>query len=528
MIALKAALPIQSLLAAVALGLALSSGAQAQEFKLALSAPPTSMDPHFYNLTSTINVSAHIFEALTRMDSFSKPVPGLAESWRVVDKTTWEFKLRKGVTFHNGSALTADDVIWSLDRPATITGSPGRFDVYTKEIISKKIVDPHTIRLTTRAPYPLLPADLANIFIVSRKATQGLKSEDFSSGKGMIGTGPFRFVKFLRDDRAELDRNDAYWDKPAAWSKVTLRFIPNDTTRVAALLAGDVQAIENVPTADIARVRRDPKVSLFSKVSQRLIYFFLDSLRDKSPFVADKSGNPLGKNPLKDVRVRQAMSMAINRDAIKERVMEGLAEPAGNLVPLGMSGYNPNLKPVKYDPEGAKKLLAMAGYPNGFRLTLHTPNNRYVNDEKITQTVAQMFSRIGIEARVESMPIAVYAGRASKGDFSVGLFGWAAQTGEASSPLRALLACPEPETGFGSFNRGRYCNPKLDELLKKGLQTLDDAERLKLLQEAAEAGLTDVGIIPLHHQITTWAANKGISYLGRTDESTNAYGFRPR
>ena len=243
MIAFTSRSAIRSLFAAAAFSAAMAGGAQAQEFKLALSAPPTSMDPHFYNLTSNINVYAHIFEALTKMDAFSKPGPGLAESWKAVDKTTWEFKLHKGIKFHDGSELTAEDVLWSLDRPAAAVGSPGKFDVYTKEITGKKIIDPHTIQLTTREPYPLLPNDLVNIFIVSKKATQNLKSEDFSSGKGMIGTGPFKFVKFLRDDRLELERNDAYWDKPAAWSKVTLRFIPNDPTRLAALLSGDVQAI---------------------------------------------------------------------------------------------------------------------------------------------------------------------------------------------------------------------------------------------------------------------------------------------
>ena len=479
MIASKPSSIVRSLLAAAAFSLTAASGVQAQEFKLALSAPPVSMDPHFYNLTSTINVSAHVFEALTKMDTFSKPTPGLAESWRAIDKTTWEFKLRKGVKFHDGSELTADDVVWSLDRPATITGSPGKFDIYTKEIVVKKVVDQHTIQLTTREPYPLLPNDLVNIFIVSKKATQGLKSEDFNTGKGMVGTGPFKFVKFQRDDRVELERNDAYWDKPAAWSKVTLRFIPNDPTRTAALLAGDVQAIENVPTADVGRIRNESRVSLFSKVSGRLMYLFVDSPRDKSPFVTDKAGNPLDKNPLKDVRVRQALSMAINRDAIKDRIMEGLVEPASNLVPIGMSGYNPAIKPIKYDPEGAKKLLAEAGYANGFGLTLHTPNNRYVNDEKVTQTIAQMFARVGIDTKVEAMPMAVYAGRASKREFSVGLFGWAAQTGEASSPLRALLACNDPKSGFGNFNRGGYCNAKMDELLKNALQTLDDSARLK-------------------------------------------------
>ena len=215
-------------------------------------------------------------------------------------------------------------------------------------------------------------------------------------------------------------------NKPA-WSKVTLRFIPNGATRLAALLAGDVQAIENVPTPDLAKVRGDSTLGLYSKVSHRLIYLYPDTRREKSPFITDKDGKPMDKNPLMDARVRQALSMAINRDAIKDRVMEGLSEPTNNLVPKTLFGNNPNLKPVKFDAEGAKKLLAAAGYPNGFGLTLHTPNNRYVNDEKIAQTIAQMFARIGVATKVEGLPMSVYSARGAKQEYSIGLLGWGAQ-----------------------------------------------------------------------------------------------------
>ncbi|NDP58868.1 MAG: ABC transporter substrate-binding protein, partial [Oxalobacteraceae bacterium] len=215
----------------------------AQEFKLAMSSPPTSMDPHFYNLFPNLNVADHMFETLVTMDADSKVIPSLAESWTLINDLTWEFKLRKGVKFHDGSDLTADDVAWSMERPSLIVGSPGKMDVYTKAIINKKVIDANTIRFTTKEPYPLLLADLTSIYIVSRKATTGLSSDDFSSGKGMVGTGPYKFVKFQRDDRLELDRNESYWGKKPAWSKVTLRFIPNGSTRLAALLAGDVQAI---------------------------------------------------------------------------------------------------------------------------------------------------------------------------------------------------------------------------------------------------------------------------------------------
>ncbi|WP_059413460.1 ABC transporter substrate-binding protein [Cupriavidus basilensis] len=511
-----------------AMSFGLAGQAQAVDFKLAMSSPPTSMDPHFYNLFSNINVSEHVFECLVKMDADSKIIPGLAESWKLVNNLTWEFKIRKGVKFHDGSELTTDDIVWSLDRPSTIQNSPGKFDVYTKAIINKKVIDKYTIQLTTNAPYPLMLNDLTSIFVVQKKATQGLTSDDFAQGKGMVGTGPFRFVSYARDDRVELVRNPDYWGPKPAWDKVTLRFIPNPATRMAALLSGDVQAIENVPTPDLPQVRKDPKLNFFSKISHRVIYLYTDDKHDKSPFVTTKDGAPMDKNPLKDTRVRTAISMAINRQGIKDRLMEGLSEPTNNLVPPTLFGYNPNLKTVKYDPDGARKLLAEAGYPNGFGITLHTPNNRYVNDEKIAQTIAQNLTRIGIATKVEGMPMATYSAKGIKHEFSFGLLGWGAQTGEVSSPLRALLACEDAKKGFGTVNWGEYCNPKMDVVLEKALSTVDDGERSKLLQEATAIAINDDGIIPIHQQVTTWATQKGITYVPRTDERTYAHNFRPQ
>jgi peptide/nickel transport system substrate-binding protein len=263
---------------------------------------------------------------------------------------------------------------------------------------------------------------------------------------------------------------------------------------------------------------------MFSKVSNRLIYLYADTARSKSPFVTDKDGKPLDHNPLQDVRVRKALSLAISRDAIKDRVMDGLSVPAANLVPVNLFGFNPQLRD-KFDVEGAKKLLAEAGYPNGFGLTIHTPNNRYINDDKIAQTIAQMWSRIGVTTKVDGLPMAIYSSRGAKGEYSMGLLGWAAQTGEASSPLRALLACPDPSKGFGAFNWLKYCNPKMDHTLVKALGTVNDSERLKGLQEAGATALGDYGLIPIHHQVTTWAAKKGINFIARTDERTHAFAF---
>ncbi len=512
-----------------ALGAAsVAAPAAAQELKVAMSSPPNSMDPHFYNLFSNINVSEHIFESLIKMDADSRIIPSLAESWKLVDNLTWEFKIRPTAKFHDGADVTAEDVAYSIDRTSQIVNSPGKFDVYTKAIVKKVIVDPKTIRLVTATPYPLMLSDLTSIFVVSKKATEGLSSDDFSSGKGMVGSGPFKFVSFARDDRVELVRNDQYWGTKPAWTKVTLRFIPQPATRVAALLAKDVDAIENVPTADLKRIRDSKDLAFFSKVSHRVIYLNLDQ-REKTPFVSDKDGKPLDKNPFRDQRVRDAMTISINREAIKDRVMEGLSEPTSNMVPATLFGHVPDLKVPKYDPNAAKKLLADAGYPNGFNLTLHGPNNRYVNDEPILQAIASMWTRIGVQTQVAASPMADFSSRVSirRKEFSAWLLGWGAQTGEVSSPLRALTACENADKGFGTNNGMSYCNPQADALLEQGLAEVDDDKRLKLFQDAVRLVIKDGAFIPIHQQVTTWAARKGIDYVPRTDERTYAHNFKP-
>jgi peptide/nickel transport system substrate-binding protein len=224
--------------------------------------------------------------------------------------------------------------------------------------------------------------------------------------------------------------------------------------------------------------------------------------------------------------VRKAFSKAINRTAIVERVMEGLAIPAGQLMPEGFFGVSPNLGPEPYDPDGAKKLLAEAGYPDGFGITLHGPNNRYVNDEQIVQAVAQMLTRVGIATKVETLPFSVYVSRANKVEFSAALLGWGVTTGEATYPLRSLIATYNQAKGLGTWNWGRYSNPAMDALLEQGLATVDNAKREKLLQQATELVINDTGLVPLHYQVNTWAARKGLVYTPRTDERTYAHEVR--
>ena len=500
--------------------------ARAADLSVALSADVTSMDPHYHNLTPNNNVAEHVFETLVTKDTRSRLKPSLAESWRAVDDLTWEFKLRKGVKFHDGSDFTAQDVVFSLDRVPNVPNSPSSFAAYSKQIIEKIIVDPLTLRFKTATPYPLMPNDMSTIFILSARVAKGAATEDFNSGKATIGTGPFRFVRYAKGDRIEFTRNETYWGAKPAWDKVTLRVITADPTRVAALLAGDVRAIENVPTSDIARIAKSNDLTLYRTVSHRLMYIHLDGNRDRSPHVFDKAGKPLEKNPLKDIRVRKAISKAINRQALVERVMEGAAVTTGQLMPEGMFGYSSTLKTEPYDLEGAKKLLAEAGYPDGFAMTLHAPNDRYVNDEQIAQALAQLLARVGIATRVEAMPSSVYFSRATKLEFSFMLLGWAADTAEVSSPLKALLATFDTSRGMGTANRGRYSNAKMDALLAQALAIVDDSKRERVLQQATEIAISELGIIPLYHQHNVWATRKGVTYAARTDERTLAHEFK--
>ncbi|MCP5367149.1 MAG: ABC transporter substrate-binding protein [Hyphomicrobiales bacterium] len=504
--------------------MALPVGAAAQTLTIGLQAEPSSIDPHYHNLTPNNALLRDIFDRLILPDETQQLKPGLAESWKALDDLTWEIKLRQGVKFHDGSPFTADDVLFTFERAPNVPNSPSSFAIYVK---NKKVtkVDDHTIHITTEKPYPLMPNDLSTFSIISKKHGEGASTGDYNSGKAAIGTGPYKFVEWVPGDRIILQRNEDYWGDKPAYDKVVIKPIKSGPARVAALLAGDVDFIDNVPTVDINRLKKEGKVNVMDSISNRVIYLHLDQFRDDSPFVKANGGGAI-KNPIRDVRVRRAMSMAINRDAIVERVMEGIAIPAGQLLPKGFFGVSPNLKPVKYDPAGAKKLLAEAGVPDGFELTVHGPNDRYINDAKICEAVAQMLTRVGIKTKVETMTKSVFFKRASRGgpdntpEFSLVLVGWGAGTGEASSPLKSLLMTYDKSKGYGASNRGRYSNPEMDAIVVQALSTVDDAKRQDLLAKATEIAMNDVGLIPLHYQISTWASRKGVAFKARTDEST--------
>jgi peptide/nickel transport system substrate-binding protein len=303
---------------------------------------------------------------------------------------------------------------------------------------------------------------------------------------------------------------------------------------VASLLSGDVDVIEAVPPTDMARLQGDRNISVVQELSNRVIYFHLDQFRQTTPFITAKDGSQI-KNPLLDRRVREALSKAINRPAIVDRIMEKQAVPAEQVLPNIFYGTSKTLKPTEFDLAGARRLLAEAGFPNGFKMKMHGPNGRYVNDTKIIEAVAQMFTRAGIETEIETIPPANFFTRASSGgkddagatgfpEFSFILVGWGAGTGETSGSLRALLGTFDRQTGAGAANRGRYSNKAFDDKVAEALRTVDDKKRADLLAEASEMSMKDFGIIPTHYQVNVWAARKGFKVTPRADEYSLAMG----
>jgi len=498
----------------------------ASDLTIGLASEPSSIDPHFHNLGPNNAMSLHVFDRLIIPDNKQQLTPGLATSWKAVDETTWEFKLREGVKFHDGTPFTADDVVFTFERAPNVEGSPSSFSTYIKGKTIKKI-DDFTVHIITEKPYPLMPNDLMTFSIVSRKNGEGAKTEDYNSGSATVGTGPYKFVEYVPADRIVLERNEDYWGEKPEWEKLTFKAIKSGPARVAALLAGDVDIIAQTPTTDIERLEGEAEIELSSGISNRVIYLHLDHAREASPFVRANGGGDIA-NPLRDLKVRQAISKAINRDLIVDRVMENVAIKAGQLLPEGFFGVSDKLAPEEYDAEAVQQLLSEAGVPDGFELTIHGPNDRYINDAKIAEAIAQMLTRAGIKTAVETMPRSVYFKRASSGgpdktpEFSFILVGWGAGSGEASSPLKSLIHTYDKENGYGASNRGRYSNPEVDTLIEDALATVDDEKRAALLAQATEVAIEDLAIIPLHYQVNTWAARKGIKYNARTDEYTVA------
>lgn len=511
--------------AAATLGLAAAPPVPAQELTLGTKLELSTLDPHFF--ASFPSGSSHelLYEKLTYQDADGAIRPQLALGWKLVNDLVWEFRLRPNVKFHDGTPFTAADVAFTLERVPTVPNSPNSFAQYTRNIEKVEQVSTLNVRIHTKVPNPTLPLEMSTIFIVSSKNGRGATTADYNSGRRAIGTGPYRLVEWVSGERLVVQRFDGHWGGKPAWSRVTERVIAKDSSRLAALLSGQVDAIDLVPISDLSRVKADPRFNLFSGPAALVHYIALDSARDVSPFVRAKDGSPLAKNPLKDLRVRKALSLALNRGVLAERLLEGSAVPTAQILPANFPGTSKTLKPDPFDAARAKALLAEAGWGDGFRLTLHATVDRYPGDTAIAQAIAASWTRIGLAVDVETMPGAVFFGRAARQEFSA----FSAQYGsdDAGSGLRTLLGTADPEKGSGSANRTRYSSPGLDRQLAMAMAVMDEKPRAAQLAQVTEAFMADYGLIPVFHPKFDYAAKKGLAVTHRPQRRFNALMIKP-
>ena len=511
-----------TLVVAPVVALAVASGAHAADLRIGVASEATTLDPHFFHLTPNTEIHKGIYSALVTLDAQQHVIPDLATSWRTLDPTHWEFKLRPGVVFHDGTPFTSADVAFTYKRARNVPGSPASFQQFLKHVAGVATPDATTVVVETDKPDPILPNELQNVWIVSHLIGADATPQDYNSGKAAVGTGPYKLVRWVRGDRIELARNEAYFGDKPDWEHVTYRPITNDGARLAALLSGDVDLISAVPSNDVAGFAQRPGFTLSLLPSDRIIYITLDMDRAVTPMVTALDGSPI-PNPFRDVRVRRALSKAIDRAGLVRLVLQGQGKAAGQFAPDYVAGASPGLPPEPYDLDGARRLLAEAGYPGGFAMTLAGPNDRYPNDATVVQTVAQMWSRLGLRVKVDTQPKSVYFTRVNKLDFSAGLTGNSSDTAEPMSQLQYCLGTFDPERGIGAGNPGRYSNPEFDTLLDTASSTLDDGRRAGILAKAVDLALgRDVAALPIYHLVAAWGMRKGLVYGGFPQEATVA------
>jgi peptide/nickel transport system substrate-binding protein len=474
-----------------------------------------SLDPHSLNESLQLTVVGNVYEPLVTRDRNYKLAPSLATDWKQTSPTVWRFNLRKGVEFHDGTPFTADDVIFSYERAK---GDGSDMKSYVGQIKEIKKIDAHTIDFVLNNPFPILPELFTQWHMMSKKwceTNQATRPVDRRKGIENAasfranGTGPFRVRERQPSVRTTFSRNGNYWGKiDGNVDEVIFNVIGNDSTRVAALLSGEVDVMEPVPVQDVARVQANSALKVLQGPELRVIFLGMDQKRDELLFSSVK-----GKNPFKDKRVRQAFYQAIDIEAIKSRVMRGAATPVAVLLPPQVKGFAPDLaKRLPFDVEAAKKLMADAGYGAGFELKMNCPNDRYVNDGEICQAVAANLSRIGVKINLEAETKNNYFPKILRRDTSFYMLGWTASTVDAHNVLYPIMSTPG-EGGRGQFNLGSYSNARVDELTNLVASETDDKKRMDMIREALKIHQDEVGHLPLHQQAINWATKKNIELV---------------
>jgi len=517
-------------LAAASLLALLAGPAAAQELRIAMKAAVDNPDPH-QNYTPNRNVQLHVYETLVAQDEHLRPRPGLAESWTSPDPNTWEFTLREGVRFHDGTPLTPEDVAFSLARAGTVQGVR-TYASNVRNVVSVEARGPRTVVVRTREPTPQQPGLLAGVAILSARAARDATGEDFNGGRAAQGTGPYRWVRWTANQDVVLERAPAHWGAAEPWTRVTYRFIPNDSARTAALLAGDVDVIDTVPPGLYERVRSSGRHQVIATDSIFTHYLYLDSMSERIANATGADGQPLPRNPLRDHRVRQAMTHALNRTVLAERAMEGGATPAGQVAAEGFQGHVPGMAPPAFDPALSRRLLAEAGYPGGFNLTLNCTNDRFAGDARTCQGVAGMLNAVGIRATVDAQPLSVYFRRWSNigpngsSELSAHMSMFGSSTGLANEALTTLVRTPNPARGQGVTNRNFHSDPELDRRLEAVDRSFDEAERERLTQEAVRYAVDRQALVPLFFMRASWGVRRELVLEPRGDGYTMATAIR--
>ena len=495
--------------------LAMSFGAGAATLRVANQGDALSLDPHSLNESLQLTVVGNVYEPLVTRDRNYKLVPGLATDWTQTSPTVWRFNLRKGVQFHDGTPFTADDVIFNYERAK---GDGSDMKSYVGQIKEIKKINDHAVDFVLNAPFPILPELFVGWLQMSKKwceTNQATKPVDRRKGIENAasfranGTGPFRVRERQPNVRTTFARNGSYWGKiDGNVDEVIFTPIGNDSTRVAALLSGEVDIMDPVPVQDVARVNANPALKVLQGPELRIIFLGMDQKRDELLY-----SNVKGKNPFKDVRVRKAFYQAIDIEGIKKTVMRGAAVPASTLVPPQVKGYAPDLAArFPYDVEAAKKLMTDAGYGAGFEVKMNCPNDRYVNDSEICQAVAANLSKIGVKINLEAETKGTYFPKILSRNTSFYMLGWTSSTVDAHNVMNPIMASPG-EGGRGQFNLGAYSNAKVDELTVKVGSETDDVKRNAMIREALKIHQDEVAHLPLHQQTLSWGAKKSVDVV---------------
>ena len=500
--------------------IAASASAQAVTLKWAAQNDILTLDPHSQNHATTNAMIQHTYEGLTRYNKQYQPEPCLATGWKQLSDTHWQFTLRKGVKFHDGSPFTADDVVFSFGR---IQQKQGTMQIYVTGVKEVVKVDDHTVDFILSGPVPILLRNIVDFRIMSKAWAEKTRSqnvqdyakkEETHASRNTNGTGPYMIKGWSPDKEITFTQHKGWWGKlDGNVSDVVYNPVKADATRVSALLAGDVDLVTDLPVQDVDRLRKEPKLKILDGHEVRTIFIGMDQHNEELKYSSVK-----GKNPFKDVRVRRALNMAVDREAIKRVVMRGLSIPAGIMVAPGVHGHSKDIDVVmKPDPAGAKKLLAEAGYPDGFEFQLDCPNNRYVNDEKICQALVGMWAKAGLKVRLNSIPFANFIPKILNFDSSAYLLGWGVATFDAQYTLQSLVRTKT--TGAdGNFNQGRISDAKLDTTIDAIKIATDPKARDALLREGLVRTRDEHYYVPIHHQLRPWAMKKNVTTVHRADD----------